>query len=150
MLALNFQSSTEAPMLINWAKFRENGNGKKKERTLFFFILIFFSVGYTLRPECLNEVVRASGSVQFGSLFAKVERFRRPDPICKKLIVQIFGGLLKKMKHCVFGNAQRSKQKKKGRQFPNSRSVWIEMYVCDGTIREDRFPVLNVFVFRVV
>ncbi len=100
MLALNFQTSHEPPMLINWAKFRENGN-----------------VGYNLRPNYLNEIVRASGAVQFGSLFAKVERFKRPDPICKKLAIHIFGG----------------------RQFPVSRSVWIELHICDGTNREDRY-----------
>ena len=74
MLALNFQTSTTAPMLINWAKFRENG-----------------SSGFNLRPQWLNQLVPASGSVQCGDLVARVERFSRPIPTCDKVRIQIFG-----------------------------------------------------------
>jgi phosphatidylinositol phospholipase C delta len=100
MLALNFQSSTDAPMLINWAKFRENG-----------------SVGYNLRPDYLNLIVPASGSVQFGSLFAKVERFSRPEPICNRLRVHVYGG----------------------RQYVTRRATWVELALYDGTSRADRY-----------
>ncbi len=100
MLALNYQDSTAAPMLINWAKFRENG-----------------SQGYNLRPEYLNVIVPASGSCQFGSLTATVERFKRPEAVCNRVKVHVFGG----------------------RQFPTKGATWIELTLYDGSSRQDRY-----------
>jgi hypothetical protein len=65
MLALNFQSSSELPMLINWAKFRENGG-----------------CGYNLRPQYLNDIVRASGE--------KREKKMRCDEMrCDEIVIVI-------------------------------------------------------------
>jgi hypothetical protein len=77
MLALNFQTLNTYPMLINYAKFHENGN-----------------CGYNLRPQYLNKIVPASGRAEFGRLVAVVERFTRPKPICSRLRVQVFGARL--------------------------------------------------------
>ena len=77
MLALNFQTTDSYPMLVNWAKFRENGN-----------------CGYLLRPHYLNKITPASGRVEFGNMVAIIERFTRPKSVCDGLKLKIFGARL--------------------------------------------------------